>query len=70
MELGISLVATDVMIRVGLKILGAIVLWVVGRIVIGFAARLVGRVVDRRGARSDARAVGWHHDDRSSSTSC
>jgi small conductance mechanosensitive channel len=45
----ISLVATDVMIRVGLKILGGIVLWVVGRMVIGFVARLVGRVVDRQG---------------------
>jgi len=45
----ISLVATDVMIRVGLKILGGIVLWVVGRMVIGFVARLVGRVVHRQG---------------------
>ncbi len=45
----ISLVATDLMIRVGLKILGAIVLWVVGRMVIGFVARLVRRVVDRQG---------------------
>jgi small conductance mechanosensitive channel len=45
----ISLVTTDVMIRVGLKILGAIVLWVVGRMVIGFVARLVRRVVDRQG---------------------
>ena len=46
----ISLVATDVMIRVGLKILGGIVLWVVGRMVIGFVARLVGRVLDGRGS--------------------
>ena len=45
----ISLVATDVMSRVGLKILGGIVLWVVGRMGIGFVARLVGRVVDRQG---------------------
>lgn len=45
----ISLVATDVIIRVGLKVLGAIVLWVVGRMIIGFAARLVRRAVDRQG---------------------
>ena len=45
----ISLVATDLMIRVGLKILGAIVLWVVGRMVISFVARLVRRVVARQG---------------------
>jgi small conductance mechanosensitive channel len=45
----ISLVATDVVTRVGLKILGAIVLWVVGRMIIGFAARLVRRAMDRQG---------------------
>jgi small conductance mechanosensitive channel len=45
----ISLVATDVVTRVGLKILGAIVLWVVGRMVIGFAARLVRRAMERQG---------------------
>ncbi len=45
----ISLVATDVIMRVGLKIVGAIVLWVVGRMVIGLAARLVRRAVDRQG---------------------
>jgi small conductance mechanosensitive channel len=53
----ISLVATDVIIRVGLKILGAIVLWVVGRMVIGFAVRLVRRALDRQ--RLDPTLARW-----------
>lgn len=53
----ISLVATDIIIRVGLKILGAIVLWVVGRMVIGFAVRLVRRALDRQSL--DPTLVRW-----------
>jgi len=36
-------VATDVGIRVGVRILGAIVLWIVGRAVINFVGRLITR---------------------------
>jgi small conductance mechanosensitive channel len=53
----ISLVATDVIIRVGLKIVGAIVLWIVGRMVIGLAARLVRRAAERQGL--DATLARW-----------
>jgi small conductance mechanosensitive channel len=53
----ISLVASDVIVRVGLKILGAIVLWVVGRMVIGFAVRLVRRALDRQSL--DPTLVRW-----------
>ena len=36
-------VATDVGMRFGLRILGAIALWIVGRMLIGFCTRFIGR---------------------------
>jgi small conductance mechanosensitive channel len=50
-------IVTDVATRVGLKILGAIVLWVVGRLLIGMAARMVRAALDRR--RVDASLSRW-----------
>ncbi len=40
--------ALPVLTAVGLKILGAVVLWVVGRWLIGFAIRLVGSALERQ----------------------
>lgn len=40
--------ALTLITQVGLKLLGAIVIWFVGRALIRFAAKLVGRVLDRQ----------------------
>lgn len=44
----ISRVVIDTVTRVGLRVLGAIVLWIVGRILIGIVVRLVSRAFSMR----------------------
>src|SRR5262245_8277851 len=44
----ISTIAIDAGTRIGLKILGAIVLWVVGRMLIGFLARMAHNALERQ----------------------
>ena len=44
--------ATDIVVSVGLKVLGAIVLWFVGRWLIGLAVRLLGASLKRGGVEA------------------
>jgi len=53
----IGAIALDTGTRVGLKILGAIVLWVVGRMLIGIVARMAHNALERR--RVDTTLARW-----------
>jgi small conductance mechanosensitive channel len=53
----IGAVALDTGMRIGLKILGAIVLWVVGRMLIGLAARMAHNALERQ--RVDLTLARW-----------
>ena len=53
----VGAVALDTGMRIGLKILGAIVLWVVGRMLIGLAARMAHNALERQ--RVDITLARW-----------
>lgn len=53
----ISAIVLDTGTRVGLKIVGALVLWIVGRMIIGWLARMVQKALDRQ--RLDVTLARW-----------